>query len=124
MSIIQEALYHDIPEVITGDIPATAKWDFPRLNGAIEAAEAEIIKAFDNPTGADQMDRDIVRFADLLQLTVKAHEEVECGNIKMFDIRHNGIEACLKLLHEKLPNFTNAHNLFELLLKDWQNESD
>jgi 5'-deoxynucleotidase YfbR-like HD superfamily hydrolase len=38
LRLIEAALYHDTPEYITGDTPATAKWDFPDLNLALDTA--------------------------------------------------------------------------------------
>ena len=37
-------LRHDVPEVVTGDIPANVKWDNPGLEDALAEREKEFMK--------------------------------------------------------------------------------
>ena len=41
--LIMAALYHDVPELILGDIPATAKWSYPEVQKAFENAEKKVM---------------------------------------------------------------------------------
>ena len=41
--LIMASLYHDVPELILGDIPATAKWSFPEVHKAFEDAEKKVM---------------------------------------------------------------------------------
>lgn len=121
LRLVRAALYHDVSEWVTGDIPATAKWDFPALKEASERAEEEVMGAAGLELVLDLEEAHVLKFADMLSLVIKAHDEVLCGNSFMLVVRRNGIEACLSMLHDTLSEFRNAHDLFETLLEGWRN---
>jgi len=112
MALVRAALYHDIAEAITGDIPATAKWDFPALSGNLYAAEAEIAEAagadFDLPLELAP----VLKFADMMSLMYKAKMEVLSGNQGFIPIYENGLRYCTKLLENELRDNEAAIELF------------
>ncbi|MBI1736303.1 MAG: 5'-deoxynucleotidase [Candidatus Rokubacteria bacterium] len=89
------ALYHDAPEVLTGDLPAPIKHFDPEIKTAyrqIETAAARRLldmvppaleadyRALLLPTAADEPLRALVRAADKLCAYVKCLEEIAAGN--------------------------------------------
>jgi len=58
--------YHDQAEVILGDMPFTAKRDWPALAAAYERADAEINDKYGVPQPANDYDRDVIKFVDRL----------------------------------------------------------
>jgi 5'-deoxynucleotidase len=89
------ALYHDVGEVLTGDLPAPVKHSNPDIKGAYEQIETaarrrllEMVpaplqadfRALLLPGDADRPHQDLVRAADKLCAWVKCLEEVASGN--------------------------------------------
>jgi 5'-deoxynucleotidase len=89
------ALYHDAPEVLTGDLPAPVKHFDPEIQAAyrqIESAAARRLlemvppvleseyRALLLPAAGDEPLRALVRAADKLCAYVKCLEEVAAGN--------------------------------------------
>jgi 5'-deoxynucleotidase len=89
------ALYHDISEVLTGDLPSPVKEFNPEINRAyhaIEAASKEKLfalipdalkpgyESFFRPDPRDQTHRRLVRAADKLCAYLKCLEETGAGN--------------------------------------------
>lgn len=79
-TLLQAALHHDSHEHVTGDAPSTAKWRFPQLAEAMQAAEdewnAEQGLRFDLTT----LEESILKFCDYAELLFWALEELEMGN--------------------------------------------
>ena len=46
-NLLLSALYHDVPEIVLGDIPATAKWSYPDVQKVFKKAEQKIMKDLD-----------------------------------------------------------------------------
>ena len=43
-SLLLSALYHDVPEIVLGDIPATAKWEYPELKKAFKKQKIKLLR--------------------------------------------------------------------------------
>jgi len=76
----QALLYHDVPEAITGDVPAVAKWKYPALEEALKIAENKIQEEYDLLFPLSEEERKLVKFADMLELAFYGIEEVKMGN--------------------------------------------
>jgi 5'-deoxynucleotidase len=89
------ALYHDVGEVLTGDLPAPVKHSNPDIKSAYEEIETAArrrllgmvpaplqadFRALLLPGDADRSHLDLVRAADKLCAWVKCLEEVASGN--------------------------------------------
>ncbi len=89
------ALYHDAPEILTGDMPTPVKYKNPRLQSAYKALEAEsaaemlelLPDALREPmtgyvTGAilTEPEAKLLKAADRLSALIKCIEEVNAGN--------------------------------------------
>src|SRR5215831_77326 len=76
--IIGRALFHDVPEIITGDVPAPAKWRSPALTEALDGLEAMVASELGF---AEHMEPHVVlSYADNVELLMYALSEVKLGN--------------------------------------------
>lgn len=80
LELIKAALYHDVAEADTGDIPSPALRRFPSLRSSVKIAEESI--AFDNAmltNLTDDQERQL-KLADRLELALFAIEDYNRGN--------------------------------------------
>lgn len=80
LNLLKAVLYHDVPEAITGDVPAPLKWDFPEVAAALEKVENRIIELHDLGVELDDREKVILKFTDYADLVLKGLEELELGN--------------------------------------------
>lgn len=124
LRLIEAALYHDTPEYITGDTPATAKWDFPAISDALTDAEAEVTGSVGYLITLSPTELMALKFADTMDLVMKCRMEAKLGNPEMHAIMLNGIQFMGNLIREQLPEFANVHNLYTAFLQEMQDESE
>ena len=82
--LIMAALYHDVPELILGDIPATAKWDYPELHQAFERAEKKVMDDLGLNFVLTAEEKNRLKMADMLELIMYCHRHdmqliLRCG---------------------------------------------
>ena len=65
-TLLNATRWHDQPEVILGDMPFTAKRDFPELTTAWDLAERDVIKRYDVPQPANKWECDVLKMVDRL----------------------------------------------------------
>jgi hypothetical protein len=65
-TLIQAALHHDDPEKWLGDMPFTAKRDFPELAAAYARAEEWVIAREGIPQPANEWECRVIKFVDRL----------------------------------------------------------
>jgi Predicted hydrolases of HD superfamily len=108
LDLLQAALRHDVPESITGDVPAPAKWLYPEIEFGLRAAESQIMDNF-QLKGVALMPKQIrmLKFADLLELTIYSLEELDMGNRHMMVMAFNALHA---IKSRELYNVTPAAN--------------
>ena len=96
--LIRRALHHDVAEATMGDVPATAKWKFPEVRKALHQAEEVLERRYSLATDASltPVEKEILKFADMYDLTLKAEEEVKAGNQYFNEIYLNGREYLVK----------------------------
>lgn len=90
LNLVRAALYHDIAEQYTGDIPAPVKVDWPDLHNAlriIERAFHEGAEVECNLTPAEQL---ILKWADALELLYYCIEERLMGNTSLDPVFYRG----------------------------------
>ncbi len=88
------ALYHDAPEILTGDLPTPVKYDNPAIKDAYKGVEsvaadkllsmlpAELVPAF-APYVREELEPEllaVVKAADKLAAHIKCLEEMKAGN--------------------------------------------
>lgn len=89
-------LLHDMHEQATGDVPAPAKWDNKTLCDALTAIE----RKFEDDYGLSNVfmaltpvERLLLRWADIYELTQWCREQVCQGNRYMIPLLANGLNA-------------------------------
>lgn len=65
-TLVEAARWHDQPEVILGDMPHTAKRDYPYLADVYKSAERVVIERYNVPQPANEWERKVVKFVDSL----------------------------------------------------------
>jgi 5'-deoxynucleotidase YfbR-like HD superfamily hydrolase len=108
--LILAALTHDLVEQHTGDIPATAKWEHPTLAMCLAAIE-DVRTEYEFEL--TDIERRVMKQADMLDLCYKCMEEMSMGNMTVLPILQRG------MLHLR----SNAPlHMTETLLKGIENE--
>lgn len=80
--LVRRAVFHDVVEYDTGDIPSTFKWAFPDVKILLD----EVEKAIEERLGLDlpelsKEEQDLLKFADLCEMLWWAYEERCLGNL-------------------------------------------
>lgn len=113
------AIYHDIPEIITGDLPTPVKYYDPGIKSAYERVEeAAIEKLLDSVPDdlrevyrevlCESEDNDIkmtVKAADKLSALIKCIEERKSGNTDFLEAERQTREALEKMELEEVRAF-------------------
>ena len=108
------AVYHDVPEIITGDLPTPVKYYDPEIKSAYKRVEGAAVEKllstvpddlredyaelFDE--SSDPEIRAIVKAADKISALIKCIEESRSGNTDFADAERQTIESIEKM---KLP---------------------
>lgn len=92
------ALFHDLAESVTGDIPAQAKWGSYALNCAVIDLEVNWNTNHNSCIVLTNEEELILSIADKLELVLFCTEQMMLGNRHMEVIRDRGIQFC----HENL----------------------
>jgi 5'-deoxynucleotidase YfbR-like HD superfamily hydrolase len=114
--VLLRALYHDAPELITGDLPAPAKWLSKELSAAIDVMEARVqrdMELFNEPMS--EFDEAMLKYADMMDLCFKAVEEISVGNQLFFPLLMRGLIYIRALLQGPLVKSESAAALFKAL---------
>ena len=99
-------LRHDVPEVVTGDIPANVKWDNPGLEDALAEREKEFMKKMgwkSEHSGVPSYKREnlYIKIADRIELLFYCMEQMYMGNWLLADVyvnvREKIVEDCAQL---------------------------
>lgn len=86
--LLRAALYHDLAEQYTGDVPATAKWQSPRLAKALKRLEQF---HFPYEASLTPYETKLLKQADMLDLCFKSLEEIHMGNFPMEAVLERGL---------------------------------
>lgn len=77
--LIKAALAHDLGEIVTGDIPAPAKWRNPELKHVMEDMEEKAIAAMGLETDLSSDELYRLKNADMLEGMRFCVRQMECG---------------------------------------------
>jgi 5'-deoxynucleotidase YfbR-like HD superfamily hydrolase len=82
LAVLQTLLYHDAAEVETGDLPANVKRDVVGMRDAFERMEEAVLVRYGipMPEGQSQLERNIVKAADILDCAWRCLVELQMGN--------------------------------------------
>lgn len=79
-ALLKAALTHDFHERDTGDMPSTAKWAYPALAKAMQAAEDSWNAEHRLEWELSSNEQQILKYCDYMELFVWSWEEVMLGN--------------------------------------------
>lgn len=79
-NLLRAALYHDLAEQATGDMPATSKWDNPELKWALDRAEDIFNEEHVLSVQITQAESLCLKWADGLELMCYCLEQRKLGN--------------------------------------------
>lgn len=109
-NLLMAAIKHDTPELATGDLPATAKWENPQLAAQLAISEETFLRKhdIDMPLLSAEEGR-MLKFADYGELVFWVLEEIALGNNFAWPMLKRGIDA----LKELGPINDRATNLLD-----------
>jgi len=116
--VFRSLLYHDAPEVATGDVPAHVKREAPGVREAYDRLEAQFYDVWDIPrTVLGEKEALIAKSADTLELLFAMLHEKRTGN------RHGRIyevfNRALSYLREAEKELEGVSQLTRYLTKEW-----
>jgi 5'-deoxynucleotidase YfbR-like HD superfamily hydrolase len=93
VALMKAAVYHDVGEVVTGDIPAPFKWDNPKLAKALAEAEAKAEERMGVSLTLLEHEKVLLKIADLGELVLRNVQELMLGNRYAAKIIQRGLGA-------------------------------
>ena len=114
--VLVAVMHHDLPEFFTGDMPAPIKRASPALKVLMDELEtdlAPLYKEFD----LIPEEWALIKWVDLMELTMFGLEELKMGNRFVEDVVTNGIQW---LSAVKAPNEIAARLLVEARITAYQ----
>lgn len=106
--LIQAALFHDLAEKLTGDLPAPVKRACPELNIAVSVLEQRFATEHGIDITLTSHEQSVLKWCDTMELVLWCREEMEMGNRYAYDIFNRGISY----LRETGPCTEEARKLF------------
>lgn len=90
--LLVAALYHDVAEYYTGDVPSPFKWDNPDVKVGLDGGEEAYLKAHNipQPQYLTVEDIQLLKLADMMDLILSSLEEAGRGNQSALDLVENG----------------------------------
>lgn len=109
-------LDHDVPEVVTGDVPFSAKREHSELKFAVDAVESIVRLEFEARYDLTPELKSLIKQADLLEMAYFGLEEANLGNKFGGHVIHNIINALMQLQEGSgIPLSNRTVKLIELI---------
>ena len=112
-NLLLSALYHDVPEIVLGDIPATAKWSYPDVQKAFKKAEQKVMKDLDIDFVLTDREINRLKMADMLELVMYCHK-LNDSNPRMKLIMQTGVNYLMDN-YSQLPDFSPVKQVLRKL---------
>jgi 5'-deoxynucleotidase YfbR-like HD superfamily hydrolase len=109
--LVRAALYHDLSEAATGDIPAPAKWDNPQLAAVLTEVEAEYDARFGTAIDLTPYQKHVLKWCDAMELVLWCREEWCMGNAYAREIMRRGMDHVMQRVrhpNDRAAAFFNA----------------
>lgn len=115
-------LYHDVPEILTGDLPTPVKYFNPEIKNAYDEVENVACEKLMNTIPEDLRDDfaflfyknhedielwNIVKAADKLSALIKCVEERKAGNLEFSKAEQTTVKALEKMNMPEVNDFIN-----------------
>ena len=111
--LLLSALYHDVPEIVLGDIPATAKWSYPDVQKVFKKAEQKVMKDLDIDFVLTDRELKRLKMADMLELVMYCHK-LNDSNPRMKLIMQTGVNYLMDN-YSQLPDFNPVKQVLRKL---------
>ena len=115
MNLVVGALYHDVIEKETGDIPRTAKDKFPYIGAAIEEAEQDVHLRWNTKIDLSNEQRRRLKFADTVEGALFCIDQIRLGNKNLNKVLSRYISYSTELAEESCE---------VILMRDIQEEAN
>ena len=112
-NLLLSALYHDVPEIILGDIPATAKWSYPDVQKVFKKAEQKVMKDLNIDFVLTDRELNRLKMADMLELVMYCHK-LNDSNPRMKLIMQTGVNYLMDN-YSQLPDFNPVKQVLRKL---------
>ena len=116
LALIKAALWHDVPERFTGDVPTPVKQLAPEIRDLLRLVERRVLTAVDEDfedTLTDK-EKEWLKAADMVELWLWAREEVALGNSAACSLEADAYAIILALRsRDKFPQ-----ELFDYVLSE------
>lgn len=112
-------LHHDLPELMTGDVPAPIKRVHPELGPLMDSIEQDLYPLYRDYT-LTQEEAALLKWADRMELVLWCLEEFRMGNTFVLDTIRRGIgwilaahipECCRALTDGVVRELRDKHNI-------------
>jgi 5'-deoxynucleotidase YfbR-like HD superfamily hydrolase len=90
-NLLKAALFHDLAEVETGDIPAPAKRRYKELHAGAIMAEVTFEREHKIDVGLSKEEHKMLKFADCYELVLFCFDQLELGNRNVLEVLGNGL---------------------------------
>ena len=112
-NLLLSALYHDVPEIVLGDIPATAKWSYPDVQRVFKKAEQKVMKDLDIAFVLTDRELNRLKMADMLESVMYCHK-LNDSNPRMKLIMQTGVNYLMDN-YSQLPDFNPVKQVLRKL---------
>ena len=89
-NLLKAALFHDLAELHTGDIPATTKWAHPNIADLLKKIEHTYELEHEISVMLTVREKSLLKTADMCELMLFAEEQYMMGNINARDLWQRG----------------------------------
>ena len=96
-NLLKAAMYHDLPEVETGDIPATLKWKSKEIAGSLKIIEQAFERIYNLEVELTEDEQRALKWADMYELVLYCLDQLNMGNRNMLVIAERGLEYLCEL---------------------------
>lgn len=90
-NLLKAALFHDLAEISTGDMPATVKWSNPQLSELLSQIEHRFEMEHEIAVSLSAHEKNLLKTADMTELVLFAEEQIRMGNREALRLWHRGI---------------------------------
>jgi len=106
--LMQAALVHDMAEVYTGDVPFPFKAAHPPMKQYLDNVEKRCLQDWGLYVQLTEEQHQILKAADMLDLVLKAADELAMGNRMVAGMLGRGVEELKTLINAAFPEYAGS----------------
>jgi 5'-deoxynucleotidase YfbR-like HD superfamily hydrolase len=121
----EAALFHDVPEAVTGDVPAPTKHRFKLLEEALRGVEASVRDEYELEVHITAIEKGVLKYCDYMELALFAIEECDSGNRHMASMARNALKGIASRgLTDVTPAALELYDLVKTTLEQKQYDGE